>query len=189
MLARKMAASQLLPLDLIEVKTHCKIDGNDEDAYLTGLIQSAAATFERESKLLLMAAEYVSVFGRWAGALAGLQGPLAQVLSISYVDVLGASVEMSSDYYQVSQLYPDRVHITQPLDLLPLLALHPEPILVRYLAGYTAPAQLPPEFRQWLLLMVGHWYENRTPLVIAVNTAEVPLSAKYLMNLIREPTL
>ncbi len=45
--------------------------------------------------------------------------------------------------------------------------------------------------QQWLLLMLGHWYENRQEVVADVRSAavQIPQAAKYLMNLVREPTL
>jgi hypothetical protein len=42
---------------------------------------------------------------------------------------------------------------------------------------------------QYLLLTLGHWYENRGSVAVGVNVTEVPATAKMLMNLLREPTL
>jgi hypothetical protein len=42
---------------------------------------------------------------------------------------------------------------------------------------------------QYLLLTLGHWYENRGSVSVGVNVTEVPDTAKALMKLLREPTL
>jgi hypothetical protein len=42
---------------------------------------------------------------------------------------------------------------------------------------------------QYILLTVGHWYENRQTVIVGVNVAEVPQTAQMLMNILREPTL
>jgi hypothetical protein len=42
---------------------------------------------------------------------------------------------------------------------------------------------------QYLLLTLGHWYENRGTVAVGVNVTEVPQTAQMLMNLLREPTL
>ncbi len=41
----------------------------------------------------------------------------------------------------------------------------------------------------WLLLTLGHLYENRQSVAVGLNLTELPLGCQYLMNLLREPTL
>lgn len=43
--------------------------------------------------------------------------------------------------------------------------------------------------RAWLLLTLGHLYENRASVFVGVNLTELPLGTASLMNLIRVPTL
>ena len=79
-----------------------------------------------------------------------------------------------------------------------------EPVLVRVtdpitdpptavFVGYVDPAVLNEDEQaialQWLLLTLGHWYENRQTVAVGLNVTEVPHTAKLLMNLLREPTL
>jgi hypothetical protein len=60
-------------------------------------------------------------------------------------------------------------------------------------ARYVDPAALSPDEQamatQYLLLTLGHWYENRGTVAVGINVTEVPQTAKMLMNLLREPTL
>jgi len=62
-------------------------------------------------------------------------------------------------------------------------------------ARYVDPAVLNPDEQamadQYILLMLGHWYENRQEVVADVRAVavQVPMAAQYLMNLLREPTL
>lgn len=59
--------------------------------------------------------------------------------------------------------------------------------------GYVDPAVLSEDEQaiagQWLLLTLGHWYENRQTVAVGLNVTEVPHTAKMLMNLLREPTI
>jgi hypothetical protein len=41
----------------------------------------------------------------------------------------------------------------------------------------------------FLLLTLGHLYENRQSVAVGINLTELPLGCQYLMNLLREPTL
>ena len=59
--------------------------------------------------------------------------------------------------------------------------------------SYVNPVVLSPNEQamadQYLLLTVGHLYENRQTVVVGLNVSEVPQTAQMLMNLLREPTL
>ena len=58
---------------------------------------------------------------------------------------------------------------------------------------YADPAVLSPDEQamadQYVLLTVGHFYENRQTVVVGLNVTEVPATAQKLMNILREPTL
>jgi hypothetical protein len=60
-------------------------------------------------------------------------------------------------------------------------------------ARYIDPAALSPDEQamadQYILLTVGHWYENRQTVVVGLNLTEVPQTAQLLMNILREPTI
>lgn len=42
---------------------------------------------------------------------------------------------------------------------------------------------------QYLLLTLGHWYENRGTVTVGVTLTEVPHTAQLLMSILREPTI
>jgi len=67
-----------------------------------------------------------------------------------------------------------------------------EPLTYR-LVAFVDPAVLSEDeqviAQQWLLLTLGHWYENRATVTVGVNLVEVPHTAQMLMNLLRTPTL
>jgi hypothetical protein len=65
------------------------------------------------------------------------------------------------------------------------------PVLV--FARFVDPVALSPDEQaiatQYLLLTLGHWYENRGTVAVGLNVTEVPHTATALMNLLREPTI
>jgi len=55
------------------------------------------------------------------------------------------------------------------------------PVEVRFIAGYgTAGTSVPENFRQAMLLLIGHWYENREEVSEAA-LAQIPLAAEALL--------
>jgi len=69
----------------------------------------------------------------------------------------------------------------------------PLPVGVTTVPVFVDPTVLSPREQlmgvQWVLLTLGHWYENRATVAVGLNVTEVPHTAKMLMNLLREPTL
>jgi uncharacterized phiE125 gp8 family phage protein len=57
-------------------------------------------------------------------------------------------------------------------------------VKVRYTAGYTTET-IPPSTKHGLLLLIGHWYENREAVVIGKIPAKVPLAAQSLLDMDR----
>jgi hypothetical protein len=60
-------------------------------------------------------------------------------------------------------------------------------------ARYIDPTALNPDEQamadQYILLQLGHWFENRGTVAVGLNLTEVPHTATMLMNILREPTL
>jgi len=55
------------------------------------------------------------------------------------------------------------------------------PVEVRFIAGYgTVGTSVPENFRQAMLLLIGHWYENREEVSEAA-VAQVPMAAEALL--------
>jgi hypothetical protein len=65
----------------------------------------------------------------------------------------------------------------------------PELVFVRFVDHVALSPDEQAMASQYLLLTLGHWYENRGSVSVGVNVTEVPDTAKALMKLLREPTL
>jgi len=185
---RQVAPPTALPLTLAEAEAHCRLGPDEDSEYLTSLIRAVAALFERESKQALMATDYVSVFSGWSGTLTNLKTPIvADSLRINYTTAGFPDAALPVELYALSSLRPDALYL---LGTMPaLLSGFPEAVRVKYRAGYETADQVPPEIKQWLKLVLLHYYENRQPSLLGLTMQEVPMSAKYIMDLIREPTL
>ncbi|MGY3091088.1 hypothetical protein ACVWYF_004152 [Hymenobacter sp. UYAg731] len=68
------------------------------------------------------------------------------------------------------------------------------PLAYRFIS-FVDPAVLSPDEQamalQWVLLAIGHWYENRQSVITDVRAVavKVPETCQKLMNLIRVPTI
>jgi uncharacterized phiE125 gp8 family phage protein len=109
--------------------------------------------------------------------------PLVSVTGISYTDENGAAGTVSaSDYVVYNQVEPG-ILVLKPSAEWPSVTLIPGPsLVVRYVAGFGAPAAVPRHYKQAILLTVGSWYEHRESVVIGTSVVEVPDSAQKLLR-------
>jgi uncharacterized phiE125 gp8 family phage protein len=58
------------------------------------------------------------------------------------------------------------------------------PIEIEAMFGYAASSDIPQSIKHAMLLMIGHWYENRENTItgVGINTHEIPSGAKSLLE-------
>jgi uncharacterized phiE125 gp8 family phage protein len=59
------------------------------------------------------------------------------------------------------------------------------PIQVTYVAGYGAAASVPQKYKQAMLLLIGHWYENRETVIVGTISGPIALAVDSLIWLDR----
>lgn len=144
-----------LPVTLAAAKTHCRVDHDDDDATILGLIEAATSHVDGWTGVLGMALEPQVV--RWRlgrtfspmpqGALTLPLGPAVSITSIAYTDDAGAAQTVAPAGYELigEKLFPADAW----------------PSGTDFVVTYTAGRGTPQSIRQAILLLVGHWYRNR----------------------------
>ena len=150
------------PLTLVEAKLHCKVDANDDDALITALIVAARRLAEQQTGCALVTQSWRQTFDAFpAAAIALERPPLASVQTVKYYDTDGTLQTLGSGAYTV--------HTSGQLGLVapaygttwPATRDRLEAVEITFTAGYGNAAVVPQEIKQWMLLQIGHWYENR----------------------------
>jgi len=75
--------------------------------------------------------------------------------------------------------------ILEPTDTWPILSSSPgaDPIVITFKAGYgDAAANVPDPIQHAILLLIGHWYNNREESVVGVSVAKLVEAAEALLN-------
>lgn len=118
--------------------------------------------------------------------------PLQSVTSVSYTDWESSTSTLTAntDYVVDSDSEPGRIVLaydkTWPTD-----ELHPKnPIKIRYVGGYTAGSSpvdyrenIPEEIRIAILMLVGHWFNNREATIAGVNIQSVPMGVIDMLTM------
>lgn len=172
------------PVTLEEAKLHLRVDLPEDDELIEGLIAAARQWVEHYARRALVTQTWELRGDCWPGAEIYLPWPpLASVTSVKGTDEDGNETTVSASNYVVDTgSEPGRVALKSTGNW-PATDVRPGGFAVRYVAGYGAAAAVPRVFKQSILLLVGHLYENREEVtaVSGVVPAVVPLGAKMLL--------
>jgi uncharacterized phiE125 gp8 family phage protein len=157
------------PLTLAEAKTHLRVDGSEEDALITNLL--GAATRQTENVWLwraLVTRQYRLTLLQ-APSSPQVYLPMAPVQSVQTVTADGVAVTGFTLLGSTGIL------------TLPTGTVITKQLVVEYTAGYGLAAAVPEDFKAAMLLMIGHWYENREAVVLATQPAKLPLAIQSML--------
>lgn len=150
------------PVTLAEAKDFCRIDHSDEDAVVETLITAARQTLERMLGRAIpqqTITAYYSCF--WDTFELPRAAPLVSVTSLKYLDVDGVEQTASSSLYDVYTV-PEPGEVRLAYDATwPTHRVTTDPVYIAYVCGWAGAGDIPATIKQGILLLVGHWYENR----------------------------
>lgn len=166
-------SSETITLD--EAKLHLRVDNEEEDLLIAGLIQTAEEHVEAFTKRAIMPQSWELTLSEFPNEIRLPRPPLQVVESISYRGSDGVVRVINPDAYEVES---DRIYLV-PGASWPSTPLYPGlPIRVRFTAGYE---QVPAAIKHAILLLVGHWYNNREAVREGREVNELPFAVSALL--------
>ncbi len=175
------------PISLTEVKEQLRIDDSDSDSILSRMI-SAAVEFVDGSGVLGKAMITQS-WVRWVGINPGevdiRMHPVQSLTSVKYYDTSGTLQTATVSDFELMSV--DEWAVVKPKSgkAWPSAQSRDDAIRVEFTAGYgDAATDVPEPIRQALLMLVGHWYENREAVGEA-RLQEAPLGFNELLSAYR----
>jgi uncharacterized phiE125 gp8 family phage protein len=184
------------PISLVEAKAHLRVDHNDDDATIAFLITVARQYVDAVSGWLgraLVAQTWDLVFDAFPIPQASCCGPvtpsgmpsaaiempwppLQSVTSVKYIDTAGVETTLAATEYMVDTISDPGWLI--PISAWPATKNVANAVMIRFVAGYgPTAADVPAPVRHALLLLIGHWYENREQVIAQYegNATTLPL--------------
>lgn len=158
-------------LSTADARAHLRIDGDDEDPYLAGLVAAAQGTIDgpmgwlgRSLGVQTLELRAPGFDGFTGGGLVLPCGPVIDIVAVSYVTVGGTVAVLDPAGYALDD---DDGLVQTPSGLWPSVQLRPDAVRVRYRAGYAPSADTPPAstvpapILHAVKVMIGMLYENR----------------------------
>lgn len=183
------AVDYLELLTLYVVKQHLKLfwDDTDEDSLIATYANAALLYCANVTGHMLKTSEDVSTAivtldrGEKKAWLRGLTG--ATVDSVQYLDS-DFVYQDYEDYKVIDSIYPHQVFIgTYPDDI----NMDVDNSLIKIsLSGGTLISSLPSQYKQAVLLLVGHYYANREAEYIGGVTSEIKEGVHRLLQSVRK---
>lgn len=186
------------PLSLQEVKDHLRVDHVEEDALIVGLTQAAREYVEGQTLRQLVTATLRATvdsfphvqrsWSGWAPARGRIvleRAPVVSVTSITYVDTVGVTQTLATSEYVVHTPTSDEPAWIEPTysSWWPSAREQSQAVVVTFVAGYGAASAVPRIFKQAMLLLIGHWFENRETVVTGTIATNIPMAAQALIDL------
>lgn len=166
------------PVTLSEAKEAARIDFDDEDAFIAGLIEAATEHVQAVLGRQLMPATYELSLGGFpsSGRLSLPRAPVTEILSINYRDTDGALQPFEDFLFWAHADGP----FLSPKGWWPPTAHRPDAVVVEFVAGFPT-GKVPARAKLVILQLVAHWYEHREPSIVGT-VSQVPHHITRLIN-------
>jgi uncharacterized phiE125 gp8 family phage protein len=163
MTAALITGPALEPVSLAEAKAHLRLDGSDEDAYLTAAIVSARVHVEALTRRLLIEQSWRIYLDAWPRKriVTLPPAPLMSVDAVTVYDADGEPVVVDPEDYEADTVAcPGRLVLLSPVPAAVGRAFNG--IEIDVTSGYGATSvDVPSPLRQAVMMLVAHFYEHR----------------------------
>ena len=174
------------PVSSTEAKSQCRISISDDDTLITSLIKTARTDVELMTRRALITQTWDGYLDEFPGedSLEIPLPPLQSITSIKYTTSDGVEHTFASASYYVDTISePGRVVLNEgyswPGDELRAA----NGVAIRFVCGYGASSSYVPEpVRQAMLLLIGHYYENREASSLGNDLNLIPRGVDELLG-------
>lgn len=171
----------ITPVNLSDVKTHLRA-GDDSDPEIVALIASARDFIQKRIQRVLIDTEYQYSCDWFVQEFKLPVSPLISVTSIKYIDTSGVEQTLDSANYQIDteSLVP-RIKPAYGKSW-PAVRLGYNAVKIVFKTGFgVSENDVPESIKHALLLLIGHWYENREAIIIGTTSNQIEFTVDALL--------
>lgn len=177
------------PLDPATVKKHLRVRHAEEDTYLRELVLAALAAAELATHRQLLTATWELVLDGFPEAGVPILLPLGTWQATTQIDYTnstgGTTIWDAAKYTTAGTREPAEVTPAYGQSW-PSARRVPAAVRVQWRCGYGGgEANLPTLLKHGLLMLVGHWYQNREAVVTGTIATELPLGVRHIFEQFR----
>lgn len=165
-------------ISIDSLKSFLKVDTTEDDALIQALLSTARAYVEDYTGVMCNTGQ-VDYYGESFTDFRFTAGPVTSLTSVGYkTDATTYATLDTTNYAFSSKSIPQRLEFyTTPTPYDKTL----ERVKVITTTGYGETA-VPKPLVQAMRLLIGHWYEQRTQVIVGTITAQIPQGIHALLN-------
>lgn len=150
------------PVSLDEAKDHLRVEHFDDDTLIQRLVDTAIAYVDARGVLAraMISQTWAQTGYGWSGRVDLTLTPVQSLSAVKYFDTDNAEQTATlSDFRLIGGALNSYV---EPVGSWPQTFDRPDALKLEYVAGYgDAASDVPETIRNAILMLAGHWYENR----------------------------
>jgi uncharacterized phiE125 gp8 family phage protein len=163
------------PLSVDDIKAHCRIDYDDEDALLASYITAARQLIEEDlSRALITQTLELGLddFPR-TDRIRIPRGNLQEIVSVKYRDATEQQFTMTAGADYLVNQYAEPAEIVLPFGhVWPSVVLSTSsPVAIQFVSGWADAASVPGPIKHAMRMTIADWVENREDIVIGKTSA------------------
>lgn len=182
MALRIITAPAATPVTLAEAKGQLRIDHSDDDIMIDRLIAASTTYLDGYAGILgqaLVTQTWELVLDAFpCGPIQIPLGPLQSVTSVKYDDTNGDEQTFGPENYTVDTVSKPGWVVLNSDASWPSTLDAINAVRVRFVAGFT---DVPQVLRHAILMLVGHFYENRETTIVGTNAQALPFAVDALI--------
>ena len=170
------------PVTLEQVKNHSRITHIEDDSWLLMAMVVARQYVEKTCELSLITQTRRTTFDGFRKPWLTLAyGPTLSISGIQYYDQTN-TLQTLNEYQAALETNPCMI-VPAPGQPWPqTMPNKMDAVKVTYVAGYGDPENVPAALKQAILLLVDHWYSNRSAVEMG-SPGPIPFGVDSLINL------
>lgn len=181
----KVTGTPIEPISLSDAKLHIRVDNNTEDTLILSLITSAREYCENytgRSFADKTLEYYLDSFPMNEINLP--KKPVKSVTSVIYKDYEGTEITLTANTDYIADLNNGAIVLPYGKPWPTFNPYPVDPIKITYMTGDVA--SVPGAVKTAMLLLIGHWYENRGAVLIGSMSKEIEFSVRSLLEQYRD---
>jgi uncharacterized phiE125 gp8 family phage protein len=180
------------PVTVAEAKAHLRVDVSDDDTYIGTLITAAREWCEQYLDRTLVNTQWVMRFDSFPPdgtqdielprppmSLAGT----TTAVSLTFTSETGGTQAFSTNSFRVDRNATPGAVKTLYGQTWPPHLMDDNAVSVTWWAGYgSAGSSVPAAVRHAILMLVGHWYENRSTVLVGSISKQLEFAVESLLS-------
>lgn len=180
----RVVAPAAQPVELLEAKTHARVDYDDDDVLIQSLINAAVDLLDGDG--VLGRAMIEQTWAQWVSQSPGLvnlrMGPFISLTAVQYYDASGTLADAAVSDFEIRKNCDFVTIVPKDGSSWPGAQSRPDAIKITYTAGFGASGEdVPQGIRHALLMLVAHWYRSREAASVR-DMSDVPMAVAALIN-------